>query len=414
MSDDQLERYQQLRALVEQGPDPATLDAYLAVHCRRCGAWLDPHEGGREGFCPPCHLYQLHQQPTRDAGTLVERLTQQGGDPAMAALLIDYLLTAPEHALYRFNAYHLAAHLGVSPRAFLALLAPAVITGLLTLQWELYCLACHFQRPAFPSLKEARGRQTCTNCHATYDAPLDEEIVVTFTLNEAIRPLGAMADDPPWRQMINEQYGRVLGHDLLTVQAFRTLFVNEPLPIRESFKIGRLALLFTDLGNSTALYARRGDPRAYQLVHAHFDLLTELIAQHGGAVVKTIGDAIMAAFPTSQLALATALHAQQAIRTFNQSQALEEPDCFQLRLGLHVGPCLAVTLNERLDYFGTTVNVAARLQRLAQPGEVLFSEAVFKELPEPDAFPLAQAGREQLTLRGLETEPLTLYRFRPT
>ena len=112
---------------------------------------------------------------------------------------------------------------------------------------------------------------------------------------------------------------------------------------------------------STELYARVGDLVAYELVREHFHLLTDIVAAHGGAVVKTIGDAVMATFPTPDRALTAALRMRDAIGGVGSETRNED---LLLKIGIHEGPCLAVMLNDRLDYFGQTVNIAARCRGL--------------------------------------------------
>jgi class 3 adenylate cyclase len=121
-------------------------------------------------------------------------------------------------------------------------------------------------------------------------------------------------------------------------------------------------VLFTDLKGSTELYERVGDLVAYDIVRRHFGVLAEVVREHDGAIVKTIGDAVMATFSTPEDGLRAALAMHDAMARFNQAQKREE---LMVKIGLHDGPCLAVTLNERLDYFGQTVNIAARVQALA-------------------------------------------------
>jgi class 3 adenylate cyclase len=133
--------------------------------------------------------------------------------------------------------------------------------------------------------------------------------------------------------------------------------------------ISRIAFLFTDIKGSSDLYNRVGDARAYGLVRDHYAVLTRAVREHDGAVVKTIGDAVMAAFTDPADALDAALAIRADIATFNRRiageigpGAADATVAIVVKLGLHCGPCIAVTLNDRLDYFGRTVNLAARLQ----------------------------------------------------
>jgi class 3 adenylate cyclase len=164
------------------------------------------------------------------------------------------------------------------------------------------------------------------------------------------------------------------GKRLLTTQAFRDLFRSEVIKAQEGIAVRDITLLFTDLKGSTALYDRIGDLNAFALVQRHFDLLQDVITHHHGAIIKTIGDAVMATFLEPADAVAAALSMRSEIDAFNRKQADRE---IILKIGIHKGAAIAVTLNERLDYFGQTVNIAARVQQLADAEEIFVSEDVY-------------------------------------
>ena len=149
---------------------------------------------------------------------------------------------------------------------------------------------------------------------------------------------------------------------LLTNQVFRDLYQADTIDINQRLKITSLTFLFTDLKGSTALYDRVGDLVAFDLVRAHFGVLHDIVAAEAGAVVKTIGDAVMATFSTPDRAIAAALRMRDAMQSLN---AERQSDDLLLKIGIHEGPCLAVVLNDRQDYFGQTVNIASRVQNLA-------------------------------------------------
>src|SRR5215218_291485 len=127
---------------------------------------------------------------------------------------------------------------------------------------------------------------------------------------------------------------------LLTNQTFRDIYRTDTLDIDQRLKITSLTFLFTDLRGSTQLYERVGDLAAYVLVRAHFEVLHEIVAREAGAVVKTIGDTVMATFPTPDRAVAAALKMREAMRSLNAERGRED---LLLKIGLHEGPCLAVT-----------------------------------------------------------------------
>jgi class 3 adenylate cyclase len=194
---------------------------------------------------------------------------------------------------------------------------------------------------------------------------------------------------------------------LLTHQTFRDLFRADTLAIDQRLKITSLTFVFTDLKASTELYERVGDLVAYDLVQAHFGVLGEVVSKESGAVVKTIGDAVMATFPTPDRGMAAVLRMREAMTRLNEQRGGED---LLLKIGIHEGPCLAVTLNDRLDYFGQTVNIAARVQGLAMSHSIFATEPVIRH--EATARMLSEAGLaptlRRCNLRGI-AEEFTVY-----
>ncbi|MBL8705242.1 MAG: adenylate/guanylate cyclase domain-containing protein, partial [Rhodospirillales bacterium] len=123
-----------------------------------------------------------------------------------------------------------------------------------------------------------------------------------------------------------------------SMQAFRDLFADAVLARGDDVAIGQVALMFTDLKGSTALYQRIGDASAFHLVREHFAFLTEAVRQHDGAVVKTIGDAVMASFARPADAVAAALAVQRRVAAFNAGHGLDG-GAIQIKMGIHCGPC---------------------------------------------------------------------------
>ena len=163
---------------------------------------------------------------------------------------------------------------------------------------------------------------------------------------------------------------------LLSNQTFRNIYQTNTLGLDQRLRITSLTFLFTDLRGSTELYERVGDLAAFDLVRQHFGLLEEIVAAEGGAVVKTIGDAVMATFPTPDRALAAALRMRDAMQKLNADRG---GDDLLLKIGIHEGPCIAVSLNQRQDYFGQTVNIASRVQHLATATEIFATSAVLSD-----------------------------------
>ena len=163
---------------------------------------------------------------------------------------------------------------------------------------------------------------------------------------------------------------------VIAMQEFRTLFSAEVLAPENPISVGAVTLLFTDLKSSTAMYESIGEAPAYGLVQRHFDLLREVVSKADGAIVKTIGDAIMAAFLDPGNAVEAAFGMHEAIRKDNAGRG--EPH-LTLKVGIHHGPCITVNQNDVLDYFGTTANIAARLERESAGNDVAVSDAVWQD-----------------------------------
>jgi len=197
-------------------------------------------------------------------------------------------------------------------------------------------------------------------------------------------------------------------HEATTVQVFRDLFPEQILKPGDEISIHQVAILFTDLAGSTAMFERIGDATAYRRVREHFGYLAETVRVHQGAIVKTIGDAVMAAFADPGDAVAAAIRAQRELGGFN---ARSDGVALALKIGVHAGPCIAVTLNERLDYFGGMVNLAARLQGQAQAGEIVLSDSI---AGDPAVAPLLEtvaAVDDRARVRGV-AEPVSFKRLR--
>lgn len=203
---------------------------------------------------------------------------------------------------------------------------------------------------------------------------------------------------------------RVTGKHLLNNQAFRDCFALSELATDLKLKLRSLTLLFTDLKGSTALYDQEGDLAAYRLVQDHFVALKQVVRKHSGAVIKTMGDAVMAAFPNGNDGIAAAIEMMTAMQELNGHSPHQKVG---LKIGLHAGPALAINAGSSLDYFGQTVNIAARVQGLADAGEICITGAI-NSVPEASER-LAAAGyngqSEMAHLKGVSaSEEIMRYR----
>ena len=448
---------------------------------------------------------------------------KQTADPAVAEAIVRLVETGADHELNRINLLDFSKHTGLDEERLISGFLHASRLGLFDLTWNVLCPGCSGVLDAHSTLKSLRHDDYhCGLCACGYEASVDEQVEVAFTVSPRVRhiaahdpntlpiweyykqvfwssgvdlnkesfaslsdevvldalelpagekavlslqlphefiivfepvthsaqfidvqgeptrerqqlslmynrihaPVGTMTMRPgPLRLSLDNQAGvrvlpsvfvaaDVLHHligkrkpfltakRMLTNQTFRDVYKADNLNIDQRLKITSLSFLFTDLKGSTALYERVGDLAAFDLVRAHFHALLEIIASEKGAVVKTIGDAVMATFVRPEHALAAGLRMRAAMDALNAERGTDD---LVVKIGIHEGPCLAVMLNERQDYFGQTVNIAARVQGLATSqsihitGPVIDAPAVAALLDEKAISPI----QKHAALRGI-------------
>ncbi|WP_428268067.1 SUMF1/EgtB/PvdO family nonheme iron enzyme [Haliangium sp.] len=163
------------------------------------------------------------------------------------------------------------------------------------------------------------------------------------------------------------------------------------------------AVLFTDIEGSTEYFTRKGDLAGRLLVQRHDDLLFPVVEEHGGRVVKTTGDGMLAAFDEPIQATRAAVAMQRTVQAANLAER-DAGDELHIHIAIHAG----VGFHDRHDIYGNLVNIAARVEKLAGRDQILMTEVVFRALDGPlEAW--AHAAGEH-TLKGID-EPLRLYEF---
>jgi class 3 adenylate cyclase len=214
------------------------------------------------------------------------------------------------------------------------------------------------------------------------EVAINEGPVRVRVTNRGKLPVGLMGTEVDWEGLTeviarapSRMHPFLTAKMLLNNQTFRDLFRVQTLDADLRLRLRSLTLLFTDLKGSTELYDRTGDLRAYAFVREHFKVLSDAVKRHRGAIIKTMGDAIMASFNEPTDAAKAAVEMMAGMDALNAGMKKEGHDT-GLKVGLHEGPALAVTSEERLDYFGQTVNVAARVQGLASAGEIWATTSV--------------------------------------
>lgn len=202
-------------------------------------------------------------------------------------------------------------------------------------------------------------------------------------------------------------------HQVSVIPEFRRLCSKELLKSGTPLKVANVVLLFSDLTGSTALYSEIGDAAAFRVVDDHFDVLRKAIEAEGGTIIKTMGDAVMASFLDLSAAVRATSASMDGFAAWQKSLPLG--DHIGLKLGLHSGSCYVITANGMLDYFGQTVNVAARLQGLAASGECTLTRELFDSVPEPLQAGFAlERSTPAARLKGVEGAVDVVHLTRPT
>jgi class 3 adenylate cyclase len=201
---------------------------------------------------------------------------------------------------------------------------------------------------------------------------------------------------------------RLTAKRLFACQTFHDLFSAEVFQESEGFGVKDVTILFTDLKSSTQLYQQIGDLNAYALVREHYGILNKAVLDQHGAVVKTIGDAIMATFTQPVDAVGAGLEMLRNLRMLNKDSHHRD---LILKIGIHRGAAISVTLNEQIDYFGQTVNIASRVQGSAGGGEIYLTEQIHSAPGVPDLLQKYGCKIEpvQIQLRGIE-EQVKIYK----
>lgn len=221
--------------------------------------------------------------------------------------------------------------------------------------------------------------------------PLPEELRVApfgrieFRGRDDARTL-VRVEKPDWRD------DALRAGTLFSIQTFRDLYSEQFLASGVRLSVGEQTILFTDVVGSSRFYEQVGDAEAFARVREHFVRIGQLVGKNEGAVVKTIGDAALAAFTDP----ADAQRAAERIQ-----EAFADPEGLRVRVSAHIGPCIAVRLSAGIDYFGSTVNQASKLQRYARAGEIVVSDVLHERLGRPAAFALHESSGDELQGRAV-------------
>lgn len=339
-----------------------------------------------------------------------QRLAAYGFSQQQIRQFRQFLRKTRRALLERTNPRLFARELGWPEAHTLDFLTAAIAEEICTLEWEAYCPACGNLLQRARHLEQLHSHLRCESCHNETDLLLDEEITPRVSLRRLF-PRPNNAETAPTD--LDAALGRLPAVAWISRPMFRQLLGEEVLPANRSLGVGHLAVFFSDLKESTRLYRSLGDARAYALVRRHLALIEAEVEGESGSVVKAIGDGVMGVFTDNAAALRAVLRSVQAIHRLNEEEGLVGHERLHLKVGLHAGPCIVVTLNGRLDYFGSTVNIAARLSSIADGDEVLISDALLNS-PETQQIVAPYRCQEErdVTLRGLE-KAVNICRLKP-
>ncbi|HUX14100.1 MAG TPA: adenylate/guanylate cyclase domain-containing protein [Spirochaetia bacterium] len=332
---------------------------------------------------------------------------------------VDWLRNAGEEDLYRINVFSLADQLTVKRAPLLETFIRLVKEGVMNLNWDFHCTECNAVAGSHRHLADATAGDHCPLCKVDFRNTLDRNVEVTFTPSESLYQVGKKFLDEQLKKTVALHTAKLIklpplfvsGMDCLHVSLFREMFETETLSLRESLQIKQVCIMFTDIKGSTELYDRFGDTAAYALIRDHFDILFERVERHGGVIVKTIGDAVMASFRRPADGVAAALAIRRGFAEFNSREDIRNE--ILVKIGLHAGSTIMVNLNNRIDYFGQTVNMAARIQNTAAGDEIIVSQAIRNDAESVELLRTAVTSvvKRIVTLKGIAA-PQNVYRLK--
>lgn len=330
-----------------------------------------------------------------------------------------FLVEASDEELFHIDPTQLANDWNVRRRTVLEIFLRAVRFGILSMEWVFHCPTCGGVAKESLRLSHTHEQDFCPVCKVDFRNTLDENVEVFFSVSPEVRNLQESLKEAYESRIVEDitkagrhewrTRGTIEGVEVLNHPVFRDIFGDETLSIDQSLEIRSATVLFSDVTGSTAMYERLGDARAYRLIRDHFDLVFGAIAEHDGVPIKTIGDEVMGVFTDEVSAVRAAFDMQDALSASNRDR--DDGEELTLKVGVHRGPVIAVTLNNRIDYFGRTVNIAARTQTVSGPGELSMGDSFIRAPGVKNALRerVSQAKRGTVAMKGIE-KPVQVYR----
>lgn len=320
----------------------------------------------------------------------------------------------PDEKLFHIDVYGLAKNVAISKTTVLNIFIQGVYDGIFMIDWIYHCPICGGAAHETLFIHEAVSENYCPACKKSFTNILDNNIEVFFSIHPNIKKLPQSLKENYLKTIENDvnagnyltwkKNNAIKGIDVIQNNVYRDLLGSDVLISDQSLQIMKSAILFTDIKGSTRMYSELGDAKAFGLVRDHFKILFDAIKNFDGVPVKTIGDAVMGVFINPVNAVNAALEAQKKLIAHYKNKPDNEK--IEVKIGIHSGTALVVTLNNRLDYFGTTVNTAARIQNAARPNEVVISKELFDDtqIKHSIAAVTNTVQRQHITFKGILNE----------
>ena len=349
----------------------------------------------------------------------LDRALESFASHPVVAGLRSFLLEASDEELFHIDPNLVAQRWRVRRQTVLEVLLRAVRFGILSMEWVFHCPTCGGVARESLKLAHSHEEDYCPVCKVDFRNTLDENVEVFFSVSPEIRQLPEMLKEAHDQRIVADVTGNgyhewrgpatIRGTEVLNHPVFRNMFGADTLALDQSLEIRSATILFSDVTGSTAMYERLGDARAYRLIRDHFNLVFAAVAKHDGVPIKTIGDEVMGVFVTEAAAVRAAFDMQDALRASNQDRADGEE--LTLKVGVHRGPVIVVTLNNRIDYFGRTVNIAARTQAVSGAGELSMGERFMRAPGVRDTLRerVTHVRRVSVSMKGIDG-PMEVYR----
>lgn len=296
----------------------------------------------------------------------------------------DFILEMNDQDLYHIDLINIKNKLNLSKKELLDNFINLVFEGILMIEWIYHCPHCGNVAKDVLSLHNATHEDYCDECQVNFSNCLDSNIEVFFNIHPGIKQLSDVYKNEYSQKLKRDLdlYGNncwkkestIFGLELIQNNNFRNLIGDDILKSDQSLEILKVTILFTDVKGSTSLYNTLGDMKAFSLIREHFKILFDVISKNNGVPVKTIGDAIMGVFLNEEDGLKASLEMQENLIKFYDVKEQK----IEIRIGVYTGSSLLVNLNGKLDYFGQSVNKAARIESSAEPNEVVISYDIFE------------------------------------